>query len=203
MERCYRPGPKVFNPSLTFSTHRVFRVVNLYWDESKLQSYIDNFLVPVATGLKNHPALFAWEIVNEPEGIVHSSKTDPEPCFDSSILSSTGAGWAKKWLPMERILKFINLQAAAIKDIEGNSVFVTSSSWSEKTNTDSFGNRNYYTDSCLVKAGGKASGVLDFYQIHTYRHNSNGLWSDSQPMENTPADYQLNKVNNRNISFGL
>lgn len=27
---------------------------------------------------------------------------------------------------------------------------------------------NYYTDACLVAAGGKASGKLDFYQIHTY-----------------------------------
>ena len=175
-------------------SQRSFRVVNLYWDESKLQTYIDNFLIPVATGLKNHPALFAWEIINEPEGIVHSTKADDEPCFDSTILSTTGAGWAKKWIPMERILKFINRQAAAIKDITDNSVLVTSSSWSEKSNTDSFGQRNYYTDSCLIKAGGEASGVLDFYQIHTYYHNTNGQWSNSQPMVNTAGDYQLDKV---------
>lgn len=27
---------------------------------------------------------------------------------------------------------------------------------------------NYYKDACLVAAGGRATGVLDFYQVHTY-----------------------------------
>jgi len=27
---------------------------------------------------------------------------------------------------------------------------------------------NYYKDSCLVAAGGQATGVLDFYQVHAY-----------------------------------
>ena len=45
-----------------------FRSINLFWDESKLTSYIDNMLVPIATALKDHKALLAWEIINEAEG---------------------------------------------------------------------------------------------------------------------------------------
>ena len=45
-----------------------FRSINLFWDESKLTSYIDNMLVPIATALKDHTALLAWEIINEAEG---------------------------------------------------------------------------------------------------------------------------------------
>ena len=45
-----------------------FRSINLFWDESKLASYINNMLVPMATVLKDHKALLAWEIINEAEG---------------------------------------------------------------------------------------------------------------------------------------
>ena len=41
---------------------------DLYYDDAKLQSYIDNALIPMVNGLKDHPALAAWEIINEPEG---------------------------------------------------------------------------------------------------------------------------------------
>lgn len=27
---------------------------------------------------------------------------------------------------------------------------------------------NYYKDTCLVAAGGRSNGVLDFYQVHSY-----------------------------------
>ena len=45
-----------------------FRSIDLFWDQSKLTSYIDNMLVPIATALKDHKALLAWEIINEAEG---------------------------------------------------------------------------------------------------------------------------------------
>ena len=57
-----------------------FRSINLFWDESKLASYIDNMLVPMATALKDHKALLAWEIINEAEG-----QSSPDgPCVLSS-----------------------------------------------------------------------------------------------------------------------
>ena len=44
----------------------------------------------------------------------------------------SGAGWVDKWIPMEKLLAFVNRQAAAIKSIEGNEILVTASGWSEK-----------------------------------------------------------------------
>ena len=102
------------------------------WDEGKLSSYINNMLVPMATAQKAHKALFAWEIINEAEGLVRAGESDRESCFDTQVLSGTGAGWAKKYVPMKNLLGFINRQAAAIKNIRGNEIMVTASGWSEK-----------------------------------------------------------------------
>jgi len=49
-------------------TKEQFRSIDLFWDESKLTSYIDDMLVPMATALKGHKSLLAWEIINEAEG---------------------------------------------------------------------------------------------------------------------------------------
>lgn len=56
-------------------------------------------------------------------------------------------------------------------------------------------NFNYYKDSCVTKAGGKAGGTIDFYQIHTYSscQCSSGTWKSSQPMSNKKSSYQLDK----------
>ena len=36
--------------------------INIMWDESKLDSYINNALIPMAEAFKNHSALVAWEL---------------------------------------------------------------------------------------------------------------------------------------------
>ena len=94
---------------------------------------------------------------------------------------------------MCRIQSFINWQAAAIKTADP-AALVTVGTWSQYSQTDAFSNTsllhtaqfiykksiaeslmlhfklqgNYYMDACLVAAGGKTLGKLDFYQIHTY-----------------------------------
>uniref|UniRef100_A0A2C9KA31 Uncharacterized protein n=1 Tax=Biomphalaria glabrata TaxID=6526 RepID=A0A2C9KA31_BIOGL len=47
------------------------RLDGLIVDERKLQSYIDKVLTPLATAVKGHPALGAWDIMNEPEGMIN------------------------------------------------------------------------------------------------------------------------------------
>jgi len=169
------------------STKMTQRLVDLFWDESKLDSYINNALVPMATALKTHKALLAWEIVNEPEGVVHNNKVNnDQPCFDTQKLASSGAGWAEKWIPMKKILKFIGKQAAAIRRIGGNEAMVTSSTWNHIA-------LGYYTDDCLMAASGDSMAKLDFFKLHTYCHGDCLSWPTGSPMTTGKSSFTDDK----------
>ena len=49
------------------------KTIDLFFDDDKLQSYLDNALIPMVKDLKDHPALGAWDIMNEPEGTIFFS----------------------------------------------------------------------------------------------------------------------------------
>ena len=36
--------------------------INLFWDDSKLETYLDKALTPMVEGLRDHPALGFWEV---------------------------------------------------------------------------------------------------------------------------------------------
>ena len=116
----------------------------LILDEVLLQSYIDEALIPMVQGLADKVSLGAWEIMNEPEGSI-SISSNSNPCFDTSILQGSGAGWTGENIPMEKFLRFINRQAGAIKQHDPKAL-VTLGSWCERPQTDNFGYRNYYKD---------------------------------------------------------
>ena len=41
------------------------KTINLFWDDSKLTSYLDTALVPMVRQLKDHPALGFWEVITQ------------------------------------------------------------------------------------------------------------------------------------------
>ncbi len=68
------------------------------------------------------------------------------------------------------------------------SALVTVGSWNPRTCTNKCGNCfNIYSDECMVNAGGKEHGKLDFYQMHTYE------WSAEFPIKNKADYYGLDK----------
>lgn len=113
------------------------------------QAYIDNALIPMVRAVKDHPALLAWEVFNEPEGMTRQF------------------GWTPVRTDMRYVQQFVNLVAGAIKR-EAPHNLVTNGSWNFRVLTDVDGMTNYYRDDRLVAAGGDPLGVLDFYQVHYY-----------------------------------
>lgn len=57
----------------------------------------------MVTALKGHPALAAWDVINEPEGLVYNNRADSNSCFDTVPLVNSGAGWTGKWIPMNQL----------------------------------------------------------------------------------------------------
>ena len=127
------------------------RARNILTNDVYRQAYITNCLVPMVQALQGHPAIIAWEIFNEPEGM------------------SDEFGWDFNYhVPMADIQTFINQCAGAIHRADPNAK-VTNGSWSFYATTDAgSGNYNYYTDDRLYAAGGDPDGHLDFYTVHYY-----------------------------------
>ena len=122
---------------------------NLIESVEHTQAYINNALIPMVQAVKDHPALLAWEVFNEPEGMTKEF------------------GWTPVRTEMRYVQQFVNLVAGAIKR-EAPHNLVTNGSWNFRVLTDVDGMTNYYRDDRLIAAGGDPLGVLDFYQVHYY-----------------------------------
>ncbi len=133
--------------------HLAARARDLLTKQANLDMYINNALIPMVKSLKGHPAIGAWEIFNEPEGM------------------SDEFGWdVTHHVPMADIQRFVNHTTAAIKNTDPD-VLVTSGAWSFLALSDNVEGehaKNYYSDEELIEKGGKENGVLDFYSVHYY-----------------------------------
>jgi hypothetical protein len=114
-------------------------------DTSYTRAYINNALIPMVAALKGHPAIIAWEIFNEPEGM------------------SDQFGWSDiQHVPMSAIQRFVNLCAGAIHRTDSTAQ-VTSGAWSFLALTD-------VPTTSLGKAGAELSqlNLAEKQQIATW-----------------------------------
>jgi hypothetical protein len=130
----------------------------LLTQEANRQSYIDNVLTPLVTGLKAHPGLYGWEIFNEPEGMTSQN------------------GWTTKSggkTVDESVVQIcVNWFADAIHKADP-SALVTTGAWQFAVNANVSSYKNMYSDSALRMVGKREGGTLDFYEVHYYS-NWNG-----------------------------
>lgn len=126
-------------------------------DDDHRTSFLSNWLTPLIRSVKDHNSLLSVEVFNEPEGMIEnwgwtSCNSNSADCQRITIFEAQ---------------KFANHFASAIHDIS-NDIKVTVGSWSYVASSSVNGNSNIWSDAALIAAGGRANGVLDYYQIHYY-----------------------------------
>lgn len=121
-------------------------------ENGQIQSYLDNALLPMVEGLRGHPALFAWEVFNEPEGMIQGFSDAPggNYCQNAELTHSTN---------ITAVQEFTAQIARAIHNADSD-VKVTSS-----TTTDFI---EYFTNDRLREVTGIQGRLLDFYELHWY-----------------------------------
>lgn len=137
---------------------------NLILKDEYLDSYIEHALLPMLGKLDDHPALYAWEICNEPEWMVEHHD-----------------------IPLDALQRFHGRIAAAIH--KHGKKPVTTGSASIKWSSEKF-KANWWSDEALQAAYKNRRAFLDFYQVHFYDWM---LEHGYDPYAYTPEELGLDK----------
>jgi len=180
-----------------YSDQILDRNEKLLTDTSAMRAYINNALIPMVEGVKEHPAIIAWEIFNEPEGFTEIGnwsdrrhvtefdvqrfvnltagaihRTDPS----AQVTNGTWGLQALTDVPTTTLAKgdFLSSLTEDQKRImEGQfeakyGRLLTAEQIIEEFYPENVTNYNYYSDERLIDSGGDPDGTLDFYTVHYY-----------------------------------
>jgi hypothetical protein len=143
---------------LVLFTHNLFKTnagennyqrnLDLVTDPVFTQAYIDNALIPMVEHVKGHPAIMAWEVMNEPEYATFPS------------------GVALDDPTKAELMQFFNLIAGAIHRTDRSAKVTVGMGQFQNIAT-------WCKDADLIASGGDKDGILDFYQGHYYGSGTN------------------------------
>lgn len=137
--------------------------------KEKIQTFIDNYLVPFVERYKDNPYVFSIDLCNEPEWIHENEQYG-------------NIAW-------EHLQQYAGMCAAAIHRT-GSPVLVSIGSVGVKWGSDAYEFGNLWSDKNLQKqTNGDKLAFMDFWQVHYYS------WMHelfSSPFEKSPEDYILN-----------
>jgi hypothetical protein len=134
-------------------------IYNLFEDDSGLDYYFVNVLIPILNATSHHEALGAWSIIDNPQYIINWSTKHDIECFDTQNFSLVSI----VKFSMEKVLKFINLHSSIIHNYTKK--LVTTNIRHDQISSNCFKCFKYFKDECLQKAGSKLNGILDFYSL--------------------------------------
>lgn len=133
---------------------------DLIVDAAKRRSFIDRALIPLlryqvpgtSYTLGTHPAIYGWEVINEPEWAIREA-------------GPSNAGIAQQ-VSLAEMQRFVAEVAGAIHRNSNQTVTVGAAAMKWNSSTAPGAQGNWWSDAALQRFD--ADGYLDYYQIHFY-----------------------------------